>query len=163
MCAEYGEPVIKQEGSVNPNSLAARLVRLEVYARDIPASSDSGDPSAQMRKVELEVPGRCTAYTLIGMVARRFAVSPSRLRLVWETGDWVPRPRDAVVEAGSEAGSESEDESGSEDGDGDGGEGKGRGRVMREVEIVPGTRSVGTWIEGMEATIRAELQDARRG
>lgn len=29
-------------------------------------------------------------------------------------------------------------------------------RVMREVEIVPGTRSIGTWIDGVEAVVRVE-------
>jgi hypothetical protein len=32
-------------------------------------------------------------------------------------------------------------------------------KVMREVEITPGTRSIGTWIDGMEASVRVELKD----
>jgi hypothetical protein len=31
-------------------------------------------------------------------------------------------------------------------------------RVMREVEIVPGTRSIGTWVDGSEATVRVEIK-----
>ena len=33
------------------------------------------------------------------------------------------------------------------------------GKVMREVEITPGTRSIGTWIDGVEATVRVELKN----
>ncbi|KAJ4354561.1 uncharacterized protein N0V89_006298 [Didymosphaeria variabile] len=135
LCEEYGEPVIARErGGVNPNSLAARLVRLHVYLKD----------STENQQVELEIPGRCTAYTLIGMVSREFKTKPMGMRLVWETGDWMPAPKGVEEEDND---SESEDEEESE-----------VGRVMREVEIVPGTRSVGTWIDGMEATIRVELR-----
>jgi hypothetical protein len=30
-------------------------------------------------------------------------------------------------------------------------------RVVREVEVVPGTRSIGTWIDGSEAVVRVEI------
>lgn len=136
LCAEYGEPVIaRTEGGVNPNSLAARLVKLHVY---LEGRGEGG------RKTTLEIPARCTAYTLLGLVGRAFEVKPSALRLVWETGDWVPAARVGVQDA---EGNESEDE---EEAEGE--------RVMREVVILPGTRGVGTWVEGMEATIRAEMR-----
>ncbi|KAJ4296738.1 hypothetical protein N0V90_006786 [Kalmusia sp. IMI 367209] len=141
LCEEYGEPVIQRlDGRVNPNSLAARLVLLKLYM-------EGG------KTVELEVPGRCTAYTLIGMVSREYKVKPTSCRLVWETGDWVPAPRAAEVEDEEwDSASESEDE------DEDEKEKPMLNSVMREVEIVPGTRSVGTWIEGMEATVRVEIR-----
>ncbi|KAL1599615.1 hypothetical protein SLS60_007418 [Paraconiothyrium brasiliense] len=134
LCEEYGEPVIaREQGGVNPNSLAARLVRLNLYMKD----------GLETSQVEMEIPGRCTAYTLIGMVSRDFQIRPRALRLVWETGDWMPASKG--VEA-DDTDSDSEEEEGEV------------GKVMREVEIVPGTRSVGTWIEGKEATIRVELR-----
>lgn len=143
LCEEYGEPVIEREkGGVNPNSLAARLVQIKLYVKD----GDGGEEKGS-RDAELEIPARCTAYTLIGMASRTFGIKPTGLRLVWETGDWVPAPRGDVR---ADLESESEDEEDDEE--------NGAGRVAREVEIVPGTRSVGTWIEGMEATIRVELR-----
>lgn len=141
LCEEYGEPVIKRmDGAVNPNSLAARLVKLKAYQADTEKS------------VELEVPSRCAAYTLIGMVGREFGIKPTGFKLFWETGDWVPAPRDMTMEEYSDYDSEGEE---SADGEG---KKPAANSVMREVEIVPGTRSIGTWIEGMEARVRVELR-----
>lgn len=161
LCAEYGAPVVAgREGTLNPNSLAARLVRLNVRAR-FPSETPAEPDADADHTVTLEIPARCTAYTLLGLVSRTFAIAPTKLRLVWETGDWIAAPRAAVGESGSDSDSNAEVEDGDDDGEGTA-EGeereKARGRVMREVEIVPGTRSIGTWIEGMEGTIRAEVR-----
>jgi hypothetical protein len=46
-----------------------------------------------------------------------------------------------------------------DDWDSDGSEDESREeRIMREVEIVPGTRSIGTWIDGSEAVVRVEAK-----
>lgn len=138
LCEEYGEPVVKRtDGAVNPNSLAARLVRLKLYMK-----------GGQGKEVEMEIPGRSTAYTLIGMVCREFSIKPTKCALVWETGDWVPAPKGVEKESDDDS-----DEDVSEDE-----ERPALNSVMREVQILPGTRSVGTWIEGMEATVRVELR-----
>ncbi|KAF2447974.1 tubulin-specific chaperone-like protein E [Karstenula rhodostoma CBS 690.94] len=137
LCDEYGEPVVaRSKGGVNPNSLAARLVKLHVYLGGL----------GEERTTTLEIPARCTVYTLLGLVGRAFGVPPMRVRLVWETGDWVPAAR---ADVGDAEGEESVDE---EEGEAEG------GRVGREVEILAGTRGVGTWVEGMEATIRVEMR-----
>jgi hypothetical protein len=152
LCKEYGEPAINREANkVNPNSLAARLIRFSFYLSD-----SAKNALAQMQidgkeaKFEAEIPMSFTAYSLLGVVGKRFGIKPMKCRLVCETGDWMPAPRndDQLEEDwGSE---DSEEEEGKET--------VGAGRVMREVEIVPGTRAVGTWIDGKEAVVRVEVR-----
>lgn len=136
LCEEYGEPDIKRDANkVNPNSLAARLLRIRFYL----ASNGS-------EAREVEIPMSCTAYTVLGVVGKLFSAVPRDCRLVWETGDWMPARRTMA---------DIEDE----DWDSDGSEDEVvANRVMREVEIMPGTRSIGTWVDGMEATVRIELK-----
>ncbi|KAF1924476.1 uncharacterized protein M421DRAFT_8780 [Didymella exigua CBS 183.55] len=137
LCEEYGEPDLKRGANkVNPNSLAARLLKIRFYL-----VSDSKEVK------QVEIPMSCTAYTVLGIVGPLFGAAPSECRLVWETGDWMPAKRTmAEVEDGGWDSDGSEDEVVTS-------------KVMREVEIKPGTRSIGTWIDGMEATVRVELKD----
>lgn len=137
LCEEYGEPDIKHGANkINPNSLAARLLKIRFYL-----ASDAKEIK------EVEIPMSCTAYTVLGVVCKLFGAVPRGCRLVWETGDWMPARRTmADVE---------DEEWDSEDSEGEAATSK----VMREVEITPGTRSIGTWIDGMEATVRVELKD----
>ncbi|KAF2472274.1 tubulin-specific chaperone E [Lindgomyces ingoldianus] len=167
LCAEYGEPVIHHEaGKVNPNSLAARLVRCTFYlGASAKASLSTAIASSlslpTVERIEAEVPTSFTAYSLLGFVAKEFSLPPRKLRLVWETGDWMLASRALHDVAEEEWDSESESESGSSRSGGDDGvelERDGGERVMREVEIVPGTKLVGTWIDGMEAVIRVEMR-----
>lgn len=135
LCEEYGEPDIKRnKNAVNPNSLAARLLRIKFYLAD-----------DKTKAHELEIPMSCTAYTVLGVVGRQFDLTPMNCRLVWETGDWMPARRTMA---------DVEDIWDSEDS----GDETATGKVMREVEITPGTRSIGTWIDGMEASVRIELK-----
>jgi hypothetical protein len=136
LCEEYGEPDIRRsKNAVNPNSLAARLLRIELYLA-----------SDKTKAHEVEIPMSCTAYTVLGMVGKKFGVMPTECRLIWETGDWIPARRSmADVEEEEWDSEDSEDETVAN-------------KVMREVEITPGTRSIGTWIDGMEATVRVELK-----
>ncbi|KAF3040946.1 hypothetical protein E8E12_008184 [Didymella heteroderae] len=136
LCEEYGEPDIKHDSNkVNPNSLAARLLKIRFYL-----ASDGKDMK------EVEIPTSCTAYTVLGVVGKLFGAVPRDCRLVWETGDWMPARRTmAEVE---------DEEWDSEDSESEAAISK----VMREVEITPGTKSIGTWIDGMEATVRVELK-----
>lgn len=137
LCEEYGEPDIKHsKNAVNPNSLAARLLRIKFYLA-----------SDRAKVHEVEVPMSCTAYTVLGVVGKQFGVMPMSCRLIWETGDWMPARRTmADVEEENWDSEDSEDETTTS-------------KVMREVEITPGTRSIGTWIDGMEATVRVELKN----
>jgi hypothetical protein len=136
LCEEYGEPDVQRSANaVNPNSLAARLLRIHFYL--------AADKS---RIYETEIPMSCTAYTVLGMVGRHFDIKPMECKLLWETGDWVPAKSNVVDfddDTWDSDNSEAEEN---------------LGRAMREVEIVPSTRSIGTWIDGSEATVRVEIQ-----
>lgn len=137
LCEEYGEPNIVRSGDrFNPNSLAARLVKIKLY-RD----------GAVREGVEVEIPMGFTAYTLLGMASKMFDIKPMKCKLVWETGDWMPAP-----------GTEDVDDD-DWDSESDGEDRKpAMNSIVREVEILAGTRSVGTWIEGKEATVRVEVK-----
>jgi hypothetical protein len=152
LCEEYGEPVINREvNKVNPNSLAARLIRFSFYLSDSAKSAlVQMQTGVKEAKFEAEIPMSFTAYSLLGVVGKRFGIKPMKCRLVCETGDWMPAPRNNdQLEEGWDS-DDSEEEEGKET--------VGAGRVMREVEIVPGTRAVGTWIDGMEAVVRVEVR-----
>lgn len=137
LCEEYGEPNIQRSANaINPNSLAARLIRLKFH---LDASTGKEDG------FECEIPLSCTAYTLLGIVGKHYWIPPMKCKLVWETGDWMPAPH---IDHGSDKEWDSEEEESKEDSRG--------GTVMREVEIIAGTRAVGTWIDGMEAVVRVE-------
>ncbi|KAH7114492.1 hypothetical protein B0J11DRAFT_541114 [Dendryphion nanum] len=144
LCDEYGEPNIQRSANaINPNSLAARLIRLKFHL------GDTSKHYNQENNFEVEIPLSCTAYTLLGIVGKHYKVSPMKCKLVWETGDWMPAPR-----AAHESDEDFNTEDNEEDSDG---EDKFRGdSVMREVEIVAGTRTIGTWIDGMEAIVRVD-------
>jgi hypothetical protein len=154
LISEYGEPVVNRStGAVNPNSLAARLIRFTFYLGE---SAKQAVPSELSRKgekrIEAEIPMSCTAYTLLGIVGKEFNIPPRKCRLIWETGDWMPAPRTEDVEDEDWASESSdEDDTGSE-------KEIGKEMMMREVEIVPGTRAAGNWIEGKEATVRVEVR-----
>ncbi|KAF2691095.1 tubulin-specific chaperone E [Lentithecium fluviatile CBS 122367] len=142
LCEEYGKPhIVRLSGQVNPNSLAARLLRIKLY--------QSGSKS---NTIDIEIPMGFTAYTLLGMASEHFGIKPRKCRLVWETGDWMPAPRAEEVGDEDEEWDDESDEEAEEE------ERPALNSVMREVEILPGTRSVGTWIEGKEATVRVEVK-----
>lgn len=85
-------------------------------------------------------------YALKGIVGRLFDLRPMGLRLVWETGEWDPVPG---LGGGDWGGSEDEDENDKRDAS---------KWAQREIELVDGTRDVGFWIDGREATVRVELR-----
>ncbi|KAF1364707.1 tubulin-specific chaperone-like protein E [Lizonia empirigonia] len=136
LCEEYGEPDIKRiSNAVNPNSLAARLLRIRFYLA-----------TDKSKAYEVEIPMSCTAYTVLGVVGKQFGVMPMDCKLVWETGDWMPARRTMADVEDDWDSEDSQDETATS-------------RVMREVEIIPGTRSIGTWIDGMDATVRVEVKN----
>jgi hypothetical protein len=154
LISEYGEPVIKRStDSVNPNSLAARLLRFHFYLGESAKEYlKQATASNREERIEAEIPRSCTAYTLLGIVGKKFGIPPRKCKLIWETGDWIPAPRtDILDEADSETESTGDDDSDDE-------EVRAKEMIMREVEIVPGTRLVGNWIDGKEATIRIEVR-----
>lgn len=137
LCEEYGEPdIVRKQPVLNPNALAARLLKLTLRYN----GKEVGI---------IELPKRFSVYTLSGMVGRSLALRPSGLRLIWETGELYGGTSDQKNPDGPWH-SDSDDDS-EKDGD------KSFDRtILREVELIAGTRSVGTWIDGDEAILRVE-------
>lgn len=143
LCAEYGEPVVeegKEEGEGGPGALGRRFVEV--------AFSFGGRETGEAEEWMEEVPRSASVYALLGRVGKRVGVMPLRLRLVWETGERDPIRGDVGVGYAVEWW-DSEDE--------DTGLGEGEW-AAREVELVHGTRMVGTYFEGKRARVRVELK-----
>ncbi|KAF2088772.1 tubulin-specific chaperone E [Saccharata proteae CBS 121410] len=151
LCEEYGEPnvVRRDEGAafVIPNSLATRLVKFTfVLGEETRKKIRDGVPS----EVVLELPRSLTVYAALGVVGRKFGLSPLEIRLFWETGD---------REAGNAEEQDGRAEEWDSEDEGDGNvEEQIRGDLFREVEWVAGTKLIGTWVEGSEARVRVELR-----
>lgn len=146
LCEEYGEPSIKRQSTrdeLDPNILAAKLVTLTftLAGKVLPAIST--------RTWSEEIPKLFKIYTVLGMIGNRLGIAPLKLRLIWETGEQDPVGRDGGYVGPEEWDSSDEEGTSSTIG----GE-----LVAREVELVAGTRAVGTYIEGREARVRIELK-----
>jgi len=96
---------------------------------------------------ELELPKRLTVYAVLGLVGKRIGISPFQIKLSWETGDWEFK-RAGHVDHDEQWDSEDEDYEAAGT----------QGKVLREIELIPGTRSLGTWVEGSQPTIRIEVE-----
>ncbi|EME89478.1 uncharacterized protein MYCFIDRAFT_210106 [Pseudocercospora fijiensis CIRAD86] len=146
LCEEYGEPTISRApkpDEINPRSLAASLVVITFVL------ANEGFIDEPVRSWVKEVPKSFNVYTLLGMVGRRLGISPLKLRLVLETGEKDPIGKnngDGTLEWWDS----DEDEAVVMD--------DGANLVAREVELVAGTRALGTYIEGREVSIRVEAQ-----
>jgi hypothetical protein len=90
-----------------------------------------------------------SVYSAMGIVGKRFGLPPMKLRLFWETGDWILAGKDSGLEPDTW---DSDSEGGDE------GAHVGVEHVRREVELVAGTRIVGTWVDGAEAHVRVEMR-----
>lgn len=144
LCKEYGEPVISREKRVedlNPNTLAARLVKF-TFVPGVSIPADKG------RTWEVEVPKSFNTYALLGLVGKKLSLMPLTLRLMWETGEQDPVAQNDAYE-GPEWWDSSEDEGEQQT--------NASKLLTREVELVAGTRTIGTYIEGGKARVRVEL------
>lgn len=152
LCEKYGAPVVvrKIEGAVNPSFLEARLIKFSFY---LPSKPQAGREEAftQLR----EIPKSFDVYRVKGIVGKMFDVSPLKIRLIWETGEWDP------VAGYEDDEGDSDDEERTEvkvtRADGTATQEKGRW-MKREVEIEDGTRQVGFCVDGIEATVRIEIK-----
>ena len=150
LCEEYGDPVVRRETSaVNPVSLAARLIKFKLRLGD--SVKHAAASTAGASDIEVEVPVGFTSYSLHGVVGKELGLKPLKLKLIWETGDWMPASHQFDINKEESWDSESSDDEIKEST-------QRTEMVMREVEIVPGTRLVGTWVDGMEAVVRVELK-----
>lgn len=143
LCEEYGSPHIERAGEskVDPNSLAARLVAC-TFRRTVPGQPAQGDDC-----FAVELPKSLSIYSVLGIVGKHYGVLPLMLKLVWETGEKDPVSRSTTGGVQGVRDWDSEDEEG---------DSTGQEWMEREVELVAGTRPLGTIVEVSEASIRVE-------
>ncbi|PLB55113.1 tubulin-specific chaperone [Aspergillus steynii IBT 23096] len=158
LCKVHGEPIITRASdstragtSVNPRSVAARLVKMVFHLR-----SDNSQTSEIIKAKE--VPRSFDAYQLKAIASRLFDLPPYECRLVWETDELDPV---------SKANMEDADGWDSEEEIADGGKGvEGYPHpsddtkfVKREVELVDSTKDIGFWFQPdlIEARVRVEV------
>ena len=144
LCAEYGEPTIERKAradEVDPRSLAARLVSVMFVLED------GSLPDGKQRTWTTELPKSFDVYAILGTVGKELDVSPMTLALVLETGERDPVARDSGY-AGPEWW-DSDDEEVDTDADKE-------DWTIREIELVPGTRVLGTYVEGREARMKVK-------
>jgi hypothetical protein len=150
LCEEYGEPVVaaqRGEGEIDPASLAARFVAVTFYL-SASAREALSHQSDACEDWTADIPRSASVYALLGRVGKRLDVSPLKLQLVWETGE-----RDPVRKGGDGNDAPEWWDSSNEEDEGVEGE-----WVAREVNLVAGTRMVGSYFEGQAAKVRVEIR-----
>jgi len=170
------------------NTLAARLIYFTFYrpanAVGYPHVTSFFKPTADSLSTETiieksrRIPHSVTPYQLKSIVGRLFALPPAHLKLTWETEEWDPVgqklgvadeerwsvPSDEEEDAGDGQGDSVQTEEGAKVAEGvevnkvDIQRDKGKW-VQREVELVDGTRQIGSWIEGKKARVRVEVRE----
>ena len=133
LCGIYGEPDVVRRDEINPSFLEARLITVAFRL---------GDDAKTTR-----IPKAFDIYTVKSIAGKLFGLSPLRLRLVWETGEWDP-----VAGYAEQDGDDSSDEEEAADGPEDE-----SGRwIKREVELKDGPRQLGYCVDGLDVSIRME-------
>lgn len=169
----HGEPdVVRTEANLNPAFLEARLVHVTfTYAPPPPQPA----AALQLHQNAEQIPKSFDVYAVRAVAGRLFGLSPLKVRLVWETGEWDPVGGfdDEVGDSSDEEDAEDVLERGAGGGERSGGGGEGRGGVAvaegnsaggkagrwvkREVELKEGPRLLGFCVDGLEAKIRVEV------
>ncbi|KAJ3492847.1 hypothetical protein NLG97_g5110 [Lecanicillium saksenae] len=151
LCEVYGTPDVIRVQEVNPAFLQARLVTLALQC------AGREDRTAR-------IPQSFDMYAVKSLVAKMYGLSPLKLRLVWETGEWDPVARKHSDDGGDTSDEEDDDEvaikvseQATKDTYGDQLADAQPGRwVKREVELRDGPRQLGYWVDGLEAKVRVE-------
>lgn len=177
LCETYGEPSMNRKTesahgvTVNPRSVAARLVRFKFYlAMSSPTKVKNDTPTQLETKEETyEIPQSFDIYRIKAIVARLFHLAPLTFRLIWETDEWDPIEEFNV--AGEEWDSEDDEDERHNPNQVRDNEScpltisgptmirdDGTQFVKREVELVDSNRQVGYWIDDTvkEARVRIE-------
>jgi hypothetical protein len=144
LCEDFGEPQVQRStNGLNSSSLAASLVKVQfhVVQPDHPSGSD------KQMAFELELPKRLSIYAVLGLVGKRVGLSPFQIKLFWETGEWEFK-RAGYVDDDEQWDSEDADDEAAGT----------QGKILREIQLIPGTRSLGTWVEGSQAAVRIEIE-----
>jgi hypothetical protein len=168
LCEVYGPPVVKRatDSSVNPRSLAARLITFKFYlpTHSSPSEHDTtvgysqSQTSHKHTEQRRDIPRTFDIYRIKAIVARLFSIPPLRFRLIWETEEWDPI---AETKADHDEWTSSEEDQGEEDPLRDSvvKQDTNQKFVRREEELVDSTREVGFWLSDhiREARVRVEL------
>ncbi|SPO00946.1 related to tubulin-specific chaperone e (tubulin folding cofactor E) [Cephalotrichum gorgonifer] len=163
LCALHGTPDVIRRQETNPEFLESRLIN--VTFRYV-----GGGGEVPITKTK-DIPNSFDIYAVKGMTARMFGLSPLRIRLFWETGEWDPvagfdeqegdssDEEEEVAEAemewvvGGPAGGDEEGHRGWEGVSA----GATAGRwVKREAELRDSPRALKFCVDGQEAKIRVE-------
>lgn len=124
------------------------MIRLNFHLQDAAASKAADGASSSF---SIEVPKRFTTYAVLGLVGKHLGLPPIRLKLVWETGEWDPPDKDQLaVDELWDSDDDVEDEIVRGE--------KERKGTPREVEVVAGTRSISTWVDGSVVNMRVEMK-----
>ncbi|KAK3646533.1 hypothetical protein LTR22_014296 [Elasticomyces elasticus] len=151
LCETYGEPDVSRKtvlaaGDVDPDSLAARLVKITFVSGAVEWTE--------------ELPKSFSMYAILGVVGKKLGVMPLRLRFVLETGEQDPVGIASEGYGGPEWWHSDDEDSADEDGRvASHASGTDQASwIAREVEMPPGTRALGTYVEGMAARVRVEAR-----
>ena len=148
LCEIYGEPSVVRRPEVNPAFLEARLINVGFHC------------AGQEAKVK-KIPKAFDIYRVKGIAGKLFDLSPLKLGLVWETGEWDP-----VAGFDDQEGDSSDEEEAEEERERQGvdlaavedSSSKPGRWVKREVELKDGPRQLGYCVDGMDVTIRVEVR-----
>ncbi|KAM5380213.1 hypothetical protein ACJZ2D_003664 [Fusarium nematophilum] len=149
LCDIYGEPSVVRRLEVNPAFLEARLVTVGFHFQ--------GREEEKVAKV----PKSFDIYAVKGIAGKLFGLSPLKLGLVWETGEWDPVAGFDDQEGGSSDEEEAEEERERRGVDvhaADDSAGKPGRWVKREVELKDGPRQLGYCVDGLDVKIRVEAR-----
>lgn len=175
LCEIYGTPTItrRAEGSqgtsINPRSVAARLVEFKFYQ---PSSSLPTSDTTTVGK-SCMIPRTFDTYRIKGIASRLFSLPPLKFRLVWETEEWDPVEEFNIL-GGEEWDSDDDDDDDDDDTDHHETRGnnteeiKGTEAMLvkadgskfrrREVELVDSTRQVGFWFDDNINQVRVRVE-----
>ncbi|CCT62502.1 related to PAC2-involved in the stabilization of microtubles [Fusarium fujikuroi] len=149
LCKIYGEPNIVRRLEVNPAFLEARLVTVGFRLQN-------GEEKVK------KIPKSYDIYAVKGIAGKLFGLSPLRLGLIWETGEWDP-----VAGFDDQEGDSSDEEDAEEERERKGIDthaaeedtaGKPGRWVKREVELKDGPRQLGYCVDGLDVKMRVEAR-----
>ncbi|KAG5981538.1 hypothetical protein E4U55_002842 [Claviceps digitariae] len=157
LCHLYGEPDVIRRNEINPSFLEARLVTVVFHS----PGKEGADADTSRR-----IPKSFDIYAVRGIAGTLFGMSPLKLQLIWETGEWDPVAGYEDGDGDGESSGEEEQQQQQRDGKlsshagGDGDERDGGGKsgrwVKREVVLRDGPKQLGYCVDGLDVRIRVE-------
>ncbi|KAL7790996.1 hypothetical protein V8C37DRAFT_164014 [Trichoderma ceciliae] len=158
LCEAYGEPDVIRREEINPNFLEARLITAEFHYQGASEEEEKTTTTTTTTSITTRIPKSFDIYAVKGIVGKMYGLTPLKLKLIWETGEWDPVA--GYDERADDDGSDNEDDALAEtnpDCQATGGEDDQAGRwVKREVELTDGPKQLGYCVDGSRVRIRVE-------